>query len=376
MVLIINASCFRFGGAVQVALSFIYECRKFPQNQYHVFVGSGVKKSLKEDEFPDNFHFYYFDFGIISLTKTPLINRTLSKFEIAIRPDCVVTTSGPSYWHSKAPHLMGFNLGLYIYFDSPYFQTISSYRKARIFIKRAIHFWFFKRDADAFIVQTDDVNQRVRKALKTNKVFTISNTHNGFYNEPLTKKLSLPPKKKDDLWFLTLTSYYRHKNLEIIPGILQELKHRGYTNIRFLLTLNDRTFADVYKNENSDSIINVGFVKPEDCPALYNECDYMFLPSLAECFSASYPEAMVMKRPIVTTDLPFARSICEDAALYYEPMNSVSAADAIEELLKNKDIGLTLTENGLKRLSYFVSAEERAKQILQICKTIAEKWQV
>jgi glycosyltransferase involved in cell wall biosynthesis len=376
MVLIINASCFRFGGAVQVALSFIYECRKFPQNEYHVFIGSGVKKSLREAEFPDNFHFYYFDFGIISLTKTSIINRTLSKFESAVKPDCVITTSGPSYWHSKAPHLMGFNLGLYIYFDSPYFQTISFYRKARIYIKRAIHFWFFKRDADSYIVQTDDVNLRVRQALKTDKVFTISNTYNSFFSEPLTKKLKLPHKKENELWFLTLTSYYRHKNLEIIPGILKELKHRGYDNVRFLLTLDDRTFVDIFANENTGNIINVGFVKPEDCPALYNACDYMFLPSLAECFSASYPEAMVMKRPIVTTDLPFARSICEDAALYYEPMNSVSAADTIEKLLKNENVGKTLIENGLKRLSHFVSAEERAKRILQICNMIAEKSRV
>ena len=50
-------------------------------------------------------------------------------------------------------------------------------------VKKAAHFYFFKRDADAYVVQTEDVNQRVRKALKTKEVYTATNTASRFYRE-------------------------------------------------------------------------------------------------------------------------------------------------------------------------------------------------
>lgn len=372
MKVLINTSKLRFGGAVQVALSFIYECRKYSEHQYHVFVGQGVGKSLNTRDFPENFSFYDFDFGVLNLLKSWKIAAELSKYEDSIKPDCVVTTSGPSYWRSKAPHLMGYNLPLYIYRDSPFFSTISFYKKLRYTIKAIIHFYFFRREAAAYFVQTDDVNQRVRKALRTQKVFTVSNTYSSFYTERKNYRLPVPEKETEETWILTLSSYYPHKNLEIIPSVIEELENRGYSNVRFLLTLKETTFQKIYQGLDIHGIYNVGPVKPEECPTLYSYCDYMFLPSLAECFSASYPEAMIMKKPIITSDLSFARSICGNAAMYYKAMDSKAAADAIERLLKDETLRKTMVENGLMRLQKFNTAEERAGKILEICEKLKE----
>ncbi len=43
------------------------------------------------------------------------------------------------------------------------------------------------------------------------------------------------------------------------------------------------------------------------------------MPTLLECFSASYLEAMYMKKIIFTSDLPFAHTVCKDAAFYFAP---------------------------------------------------------
>lgn len=43
MKIIINSAHQRFGGGVQVALSFIYEYIKYVEHEYHVFAGPGVK---------------------------------------------------------------------------------------------------------------------------------------------------------------------------------------------------------------------------------------------------------------------------------------------------------------------------------------------
>jgi glycosyltransferase involved in cell wall biosynthesis len=370
MRVLINTAKLRFGGAVQVALSFIYECRQFKEHEYHVFLGTGVGRSLREEDFPDNFYFYRMDLGSVSLSKIPAIASKLTDLEIKIKPDCVVTTSGPSYWKAKVPHLMGFNLPNHIYYDSPFYKSISTYRKVRFFFKRKFHFWFFRRDASAYIVQTDDVNQRLRKALKTKKVYTVSNTHSSFFNNFKDKDFKLPAKQANEYWFITISSYYKHKNLEIIPSVIKELQKKGFTNCKFILTLPPQRFEQIVSNQDKENIYNVGPVKPEYCPAIYNKCDFMFLPTLVECFSASYPEAMVMKKPIITTDLPFAHSICKNAAVFFKPMDAKSAADTIIKVINDDKLKNELIEQGLIRLQEFDNAAQRADKILKICKIL------
>ena len=55
----------------------------------------------------------------------------------------------------------------------------------------------------------------------------------------------------------------------------------------------------------------------------------MFLPTFLECFSASYAEAMLMKKPIITSNLGFAQNVCKDAAVYFDPCNPEDIIDKI-----------------------------------------------
>lgn len=368
MKIVINTAHQRFGGAVQVALSFIYECIQFPENEYHVWVGPGVGNSLKEKDFPHNFTFYFFDFGVIDFFKTKLIQKTLESIENKIKPDVIIATSGPSYFRSQAPQVIGFNLPLYIYPESPYVKNLPLCQSLKLELKKRVHFYFFKRDATAFLAQTDDVNQRIRKALKTNQVYTVTNTYNNFYEQQISFPDRLPPREESEVRLLTISSYYPHKDLEIIPAVVRKLKKRGFYNIRFVLTLSEKDFKE--KIGMMPEIINVGPVKPEECPSLYRECDIMFLPTLAECFSASYPEAMIMQKPIITTDLGFARNICGEAAVFYRPGDAEEAARSILRLVSNRALQEDLISNGKKQLEKFDTALSRAKKYLQICKML------
>lgn len=365
MKIVINTAHQRIGGAIQVALSFIYECRKYPENEYHIFVGPGVKESLNENDFPANFKFYYFDFGEINILKTFKINNILRKFEKIINPDCIFSTSGPSYYKSFVPQILGFNLFLYIFPESPYFKNFSHFNLIKFKLKKAIHTYYFKRDASAFVVQSDDVKKRVEKQFKSDRVYTVTNTVNGYYLNWHQYDNKLPIRNKSEIRLITISNFYFHKNLDIIPKISNVLRKRRINNIKFVLTLKKSDYNKYI--EYDENIINVGPIKPEECPSLYNECDILFLPTLAECFSASYPEAMFMRKPIITTDLGFARSICHDAAIYYEPMNHLDAANKIEKLINNKTLQNKLISNGILRLKSFNSAAERAKNYLAIC---------
>ena len=368
MKLAINTSHQRFGGAIQVALSFINECRNFPQHEFYVWVGPGVRKSLKEDEFPSNFHFEYFNFGLISFKNTFKINSIMQGVEQRIKPDVIIATSGPSYFKSKAPQIIGYNLPLYIYPESPFLKEQSPYRKFRRLLKKQLHFYYFKRDADYYVVQTDDVNQRVRKTLGTDKVKTVTNTASNFYRDWKVYSAKLPEKQKNVFRFVTISSYYGHKNLELIPIVLQELQKRSIENVEFVLTLRQEDFEEFIGSQKG--IHNVGPVKPEECPSLYQECDAMFLPTLAECFSASYPESMIMNKPIITSDLGFARSICGEAALFYEAKNANAAADQIERLINSKRLQKDLVAKGKEQLKNFDIPQERARKYIELCDSL------
>ena len=374
MRLLINTAHQRFGGAVQVALSFIQECRNHPEHDYIVWVGPGLAPSLQNESFPANFHFRTFDFGPITLGSSFTINRTLRRLEREVHPDCIFSSTGPTYFHSRAPQVIGFNLPLYLYPESPYFTLPQPLRRRveRRF-RRPLHLHYYRRDADALVVQTADVGQRVQRLLPGIPVHVVSNTHSSAYLRATTGAQRLPERESGRQRLLTLSAWYPHKHLEIIPHVLQALQRRGADTIDFVLTLPQDKYESLIPLAWRNRVFNTGPVKPADGPDLYRECDVMFLPTLLECFSASYPEAMVTGRPIVTSDLGFARGICGDAALYFKPADPESAADTIITLFNDTILREKLVNAGRERLKTFDDAPTRARKYLTICEELCRR---
>lgn len=373
MKIIINVSSIFKGGAEQVANSFINECRKFPEHEYHVFLRSNIKDQLNLEIFPDNFRFYELEkrpgSSIINLLKAL---RYYDQLEKKIQPDVVISTGGHGYWKPQVPLLSGFNIPHYIYPESPYFQKLSLKKKLIWRCKKFIHMWFHSR-SDAIVVQTDDVKHRLRKLLPDMDVYTVSNTVNGCFKEPEVFPDKLPEREKGEIRLLTVSSYYSHKNLDVIPRVLDHLKSRGYNNIKFVLTLPPENFVSFNEKRHESGIYNVGPISINECPSLYKECDMMFLPTLLECFSASYVEAMAMEKPVLTSDLGFAHTICKDAALYFDPVNEKDIADKIIHLAENLELQEKLIQNGKKIFQSIITPAERAEKYLKLCEELVAK---
>lgn len=374
MKFLINTATTFKGGSIQVARSFLEECREIENHKFYVILGTSLAKVIEKDSFPGNFCFYEIGFRpatrIFSLGSA---NRFLRDIEAKVNPDAVFTTSGPAYWRPSAPHLVGFNVPHCVYADSPYWSILPLRRKLQWRVKRMVLRFFFRHDADAYVVQTDDINQRLRTLLGTVKVYTVSNTCSSWYiNPPPVRAAKLPPRSGKEFRFLTLSAWYPHKNLGVIPAVLDALPITVQKLVRFVLTLPKEDFIANFSDKSDCRIINIGPVSNEEGPALYRECDAMFLPTLMECFSASYVEAMAMARPILTSDLGFARTVCADAAHYFDPMNPADIAARIIELVSSKRISDELVEKGCARLETFGTARERAKQYIHLCEQLAD----
>lgn len=364
MKLFIRANQFK-GGSLQVANSLLKELIQFPDNEYVVLISEQLKKQLANVVFPANFHFIDSP-KRTKFLKTVLLEAKISdKIERKYKPDCVLTTSGPSYWRSKAPHVMGYNLPHHIYRDSPYFDDLSLLLKFRWFIKRTFHRYFFSTEAELLFVQTDDVNDRLKRFIHKNNVYTISNTFNQSFVEKAHFPLKLNPKTNGEIRLLTVCAFYPHKNLQIINQIIPLLKLKGYGHVKFVTTLQPQIFEE--KFGHNEQIINVGPVSIAECPSLYDECDFMFLPTLLECFSASYAEAMIMEKPILTSDLGFARTVCHEAAVYFNPIDPADVTNKIIDLINDKAKQQWLIEEGKSQMLNFATSKERTAKILDLC---------
>jgi glycosyltransferase involved in cell wall biosynthesis len=376
---IVNCSNLKKGGALQVAHSFLTEIKENTEHDFHVVLSSALNEQINTLEYPPNFSFYNYSIKPSILKAITAKDGFLDKLEKTIKPDCIFTVFGPSYWIPKTKtHLMGYAKPHYIYPESPFYKKTSFSNIFRLSILKYLHKLNLKRSKAFFWVETEDVRLRLTKFLNIdqNSIYTISNTfHSVFDLLPQTKKDEELDKTLENNYFkfITITSYYLHKNLEILNDLVPILRKRK-VNCKFYLTLKDAAFSKL--SSCQDYVINLGPVPIEKCPELYSQADALFLPTLLECFTASYPEAMKMEKPILTSDLSFAHDICGQAAEYFDPLNPQNIADKIEKIISNPERRNYLIEKGKKRLKIFETSVSRAEKFLEICKKIVSKNQI
>lgn len=374
MKLLINVSTLSGTGVIQVAVSFIEECKKFCENDYSVLISKGIASQIDKKSFPSNFKFYEIEGRPRLLFKGYSTRQKLRKLEMETNPDFVFSVFGPSYWTPKSPHLMGYAYAHYVYSESPLFKIMPWHYLLKTKIHKFFHNFFLKRNGAYFVCETNDVAIRLVKFLNIsqNNVYTVSNTFNHFFNDfsPSSKNL-LPIREKDEYRLLSLCSFEPHKNLEILNKVIPILNSRFKNRrVKFVLTVDDKLLQSKMSDEARGSIINIGRVDVSLCPQLYYECDALFLPTLLECFSANYPESMKMKRPILTSNLSFATMVCQKAALYFDPLDPDDIVEKVIRIIEDKDLNRELVENGLHQLQSFKSSEDRTKAYLEIFEKI------
>lgn len=380
MKMVINTSDIKVGGMLQVALSVIDELRNFPEHDYHVFLSPEVERQVRKDKFPENFRFYSFirysgySAALMRKWMTYKKLKQLQLLEKLIKPDVVFSVFGPTYWKPKAPHVAGFATPQYVYPESPYFSEVPFSHRIKQTLFGWLRQWLMIRNIDFLIAETEEVKQRLINILRIDehRVFHISNTLNEIYNKPekWTYRAKLPEREPGELRLVTVSANHLFKNLCIVNEVINQIKIlRPQLKVKFILTIHRREFKDLGTNRKYVHFTNR--LNVDECPYLYSQCDFMFLPTLLECFSASYPEAMKMGLPILTSDLVFAREVCGDAALYFDPVNAHDIAEKIVYLHENTELQENMKAEGLKRLADFGTATERVEKYLKIAEIAA-----
>jgi glycosyltransferase involved in cell wall biosynthesis len=368
MKILINCSNLKVGGGLQVAHSFLYELKELHfEHQYIVVVSAYLAYQINFTDFPSNFKFYNYTQKASALKCITGKDAFLDDLEQTYNPKVVFTIFGPSYWQPNAPHFCGFARPHYIYKTSPYFNSLSLKEKVKLRLMEFFHMYDFKNNNEALITENDDVSEILKQRVNQ-RVFTVSNTFNQIFEDKSkwdTKTLLDIPENVVKM--LTISANYPHKNLDVIKKLVPFIKS-NFPDFKFvfILTITAEEFGIDHSDLLNENIIFLGKVTIKQCPSLYHQSDFLFLPTLLECFSASYLEAMCMQKPILTSNLSFATGICGDAASYFDPIDINDIANKIVDLSSDIAYQKELVEKGKVRLTHFYSSKERAQKYIEI----------
>ncbi len=176
------------------------------------------------------------------------------------------------------------------------------------------------------------------------------------HNSPNSTAPLLLQHHREKFKLFYLTRYYPHKNLE---AIVEMLRHHPeeLNDIVVFITIDarqhpgaDKLIKTIDQLGLKKQIINVGPLSQNELFGWFANCDALLMPTLLESFSGTYLEAMHFGLPILTSDLDFAREICGEAALYFDPWNTSSMRDAIQKIKNTPDHAHELRAKGRARL--------------------------
>jgi len=121
-----------------------------------------------------------------------------------------------------------------------------------------------------------------------------------------------------------------------------------------------------------DKVHFLGNVDHWDLVLYYWAADASVFPSRLETFGHPLVEAMATGTPVISSDLPVCREICQDAALYFGPEEDALLTKHIQTVLRDRDLRQELARRGMERSRLF-SWDTAARQMIEIFQRAAEK---
>lgn len=367
------------GGAYQIAYNFLIKTLEHQEVDW-IYVVSADLDEILPDAVKSKEDYYVFPTQPDFRHSYKKVKQELSELEQRLNPDVVYSITAPSYFTFKTTEVMRFTMP-WVTHPNRYSWAVLSWKKR---LKMKLYCWNQRRmmrKAHYFITQSETTRQgilRITGALPEN-VKVVKNVLPSIF-----KTLDNTPFSADGKWVdvASVANDSKHKNLDIIPSVLDELKQLGINNVRFHVTLPEDCdcWNEIKNNLISlgleDHVITHGRLSQRDLAVMYRHCQICFLPTLLEVFSASTLEAMYFNLPTVATDFDFNKEVMADACLYYEPLNAKEAAMQIKRCIEDDSLQENMKKAMSKQLAAFSDYDGHFNDILDFLKEVAGKVQV
>ena len=355
------------GGAFQISQNFLLKSLEHNDIDWYYITSQDLDDVIGES-FNDIRGKRYFVFPTQPDFKHTYekVKKQIRQLEHQIKPDVVYSVTAPSYFSFESIEVMRFT--------NPLVTHPNKYSKSTQTLKERIKTWLYCKNqirlmkkAHFFITQTETTKQGILRITgePENHVRVVNNVLPSAF-----KYMDNTPIVEDD-WIniACVGNPVPHKNFDILPDVLIELKSLGIEHVRFHTTIPfDHPLSNKLEKRLEELGMtanwkNHGRITQKELGAMYQRCQLCFLPTLLEVFSASTVEAMYFNLPIVATDFQFNTEVLADSCLYYEPKNAKGAAKQFAKLISDKKLQEMLKMKMKNRLAKYGDYDKHFKDI-------------
>lgn len=368
--LLINASTCVVGGGVQVAVGFLHHLHSRLENlgwETVVLASPAVHEQCAELPGRPGWRLVPISPSPASPLRGAVSRRAIRGLVAEFRPEACFTVFGPSYVRLGIPEFSGFADPSVICPNRHYLRNHSLMGKMRTRLTAWIKARALSR-VERFWVETETARRGLaaRLGIPEDRIEVIPNVVNALF-------VPLPGDPAPGrMRFLHLSAHYPHKNHAFLLPVAEALRRlHPDLDFEFVVTLPEdgRPWAELMRSFRArglgDRVRTLGRLGVRECAAAYRDCHVVFHPSLLEVFSATYLEAFAAGRPVVATDLGFAREACGDAALFFDPASADDAAQSLHLAATAPLIRRRLLEAGARRRDGAMTAAEKNERLIR-----------
>lgn len=187
---------------------------------------------------------------------------------------------------------------------------------------------------------------------------------------------------KDALRLLFVSHYNYYRNFETLLRAIPPLSERvAPRKVKLFLTCRlrsqgnpgsyraERAAALVEKLGISNQVVELGAVPYYLLHHVYRACDIYASPAYTETFAHHLVEAMASCLPIVCSDLPVHREICEQAAVYFNAFSPAGLAERVLQIATSGALRAGLIERGRTRSAQF-SWARHVNEVVELAKSL------
>ena len=321
--ILINFMTYNMGGAVNFKKNFIENINKIAlnsKNKYFVITSDPSNLDIKINS---NINFiknlenlntiyqkvYFYEKKLNKIISTYDINVLLNFGDIPAKSFCKQI----------------------FYFDWPYivYDDYSLWSKMNLkyfFLKlfKRMYFMFVVGRVDKFIVQTNTMKVRLKKKYKNAKIKIVDVGFNE--NELKLYKKNFVVSNNYPI-LIYPTAIYPHKNLDALIKTAEILKERKFFLV-FQLTFSKKEadreifFYELIKKKKIIKYFQfLGKLNRKDLLEKISSSTGIIMPTLIETYGLPYLEAQVLGKPVFTSERDFAKELCKNSAIYFDPLN-------------------------------------------------------
>ncbi len=364
--ILINAVSAKSGGAASYVLNLARQLPRSSSSHYCIFyVPHGLGKAIGETH--KNMSVIETSVGKGSAWKRFLWDQ-LALRAIVKRNNVDILVSSSDFGMNFPPCRQILLIRNSLFFSDLYARTFSVRQSWRCRLNRLVRRWLVLlsiRSSDVVITATRSLLEEVQRSINLRHKRAVVNPFGVPLQRfsPSTGNATLCDQEEPSrpLRLLHVSEYSDYKNLTVLLKAVRTLSEQGFTNFKLVTTADPRQFPDdeLVTREEDQSLADHSQVAPflkftgpvpyMDVPRLYRDSDLFVFPSIAESFGHPLVEAMASGLPILASDIPVCREICGEAAIYFDPFNEKSLAEAIVHLAEDITLRKRLGEAGRRR---------------------------